>query len=66
MDCIYMNSDNTQHYCHAQPLRLQNEPVKFYPPTETERKQFCNDSANFTKCPRFLAMQDTFKTEYRK
>lgn len=65
MDCIYLNSRGNQHYCHAQPMKLANEPVVYYPPTEAELKEFCNNGVNFSKCPRFLAMQDTFKTEYR-
>jgi hypothetical protein len=65
MDCIYLSSKSNQHYCHAQPVR-PSENVIFYVPTEEDRKEFCNNSANFPKCPRLQAILDTFKTEYRK
>ncbi len=60
MDCIYLNLGNNQHYCHAQPMR-QNEVIAYYQPTEEERKEFCNNTTNFWKCPRFSAMQNILK-----
>ena len=41
-----------------------DEVVSWYQPTEDERKEFCGDSAHFSLCPRFLAILDTFKTEF--
>ena len=54
MDCVYLMNG----YCTAQPITIANVNYKtagYYKPTEEDCKSFCNNSAKFKDCPRFVA-----------
>jgi hypothetical protein len=56
VDCIYFEESK----CWAAPFAEGEEGV-LYKPTEVEKKQYCLNTKNFRKCPRFKAYQDDLK-----
>lgn len=62
MDCIYLNCDEEDCECHAQPLR-DGEPVPiWYQPTEDELKNYCR-AKEFILCPRYKAFHNYLRSQ---
>ena len=58
MDCIYLDNDG----CKAKPLPHSHSNYS-YKPTESEKKEYCQNPKEFCACPRLLDYLEYLKAK---